>query len=233
MYVVLPIQGLLFDILKRRFKAGNCVFIVPKNITTFTFRSCFLNNTHEIDERRLIAAFIRPEDTVLELGGCIGVVSCITNKLLADQNRHVVVEANPYCLPALYRNRNLNQCSFLVENCAVSSRKDVTFYINPDYITGGTAQKESKFPVRMPGRSLNELFDRHGSFSVLIMDIEGGELEVLETSQDVIQNFHLIIIELHEWAIGNVGVERCRTILELSGFKLKQSSYITEAWTKE
>lgn len=77
---------------------------------------------------------------------------------------------------------------------------------------------------------MKELCDRYGPFSVLLMDIEGGELEVLETSGDTLKIFRLAIVELHEWTLGEKGVERCREILRQLGFQMVERSFITEVW---
>jgi FkbM family methyltransferase len=228
--ILYPFFGLIFDLKGGRFKADGCVFIIPKNITTFEFRACFLTGAYEADERMLVRKYILPEDGVLELGACLGIISCITNKLLRNPIRHLVVEANPYCIPAIHQNRNLNQAGFLVENCAVSNQVEVNFFINPTYITGSTKENSSEVSMRLPGRSLQELNARHGPFSVLIMDIEGSELEILESSLDILRQFRLVIIELHDWVIEAEGANRCREILQQSGFRLVERSFITEAW---
>ena len=175
---------------------------------------------------------VKPEDQVLELGACLGIVSCVTNKLLRDKTRHVVVEGNPFCIPSIHRNRELNQCGFLTENCAVSSQKDATFYLHPVYIVGGTTQRESARPVRVPARTLLELEAKHGPFSVLIMDVEGSELEVLTASREALKQYRLVIAELHDWAIGTEGVERCRAIFEEAGLRRVKSAGLTEAWQR-
>ncbi|MFO1488365.1 MAG: FkbM family methyltransferase [Verrucomicrobiota bacterium] len=225
-----PLMGLTFDLLGGRFRAGGCVFVIPKKLTRLSFRACFLTNDYEVDERKLIPKYLRPTDTVLEFGACLGVVSCLTNKLLREPNRHVVVEGNPFCLPAIHRNRQLNQCGFLIESCAVTTQKQVTFSLHPKYITGGSLQNQEGIPVLMPGRSLKELNERYGPFSVLIMDIEGGELEVFETSAETLRNFRMVIVELHEWTLGKEGVERCRELLRQMGFQMTEQSFITEVW---
>ncbi len=231
-HAILPVKGLIFDLKGGRYKTNDCTFVIPRDITTLVFRAGFLGDGHEIDERQLVRRFVQPEDTVLELGGCLGVVSCTTNKLLRDPTRHVVVEANPYCLPALHRNRDLNKCSFLVENCAVGNQRDISFFLDPDYVVCGNAKKQSTVSVRVPGRSLNELLERYGPFSVLVMDVEGSELEVLESSTAVLRNFRLIIVEMHDWMIGAEGIGRCRELLQKAGFTLVERSFITEAWKR-
>jgi FkbM family methyltransferase len=198
-----------------------------------SYRGCFLTGNYEAEERELIRAFVRPTDSVLELGACLGIVSCTTNKLLADKSRHVVVEGNPFCIPAIHRNRELNQCGFLIENCAVSNQREATFYLHPVYVVGGTTQRESSRPVRVPARSLADLDARHGPFTALVMDIEGSELEIIEASQEILKRYRLVIVELHDWALGADNVERCRELLAAAGLRLQRRAGITEAWQRD
>jgi FkbM family methyltransferase len=229
-YLLYPALGLIFDLKGDRFKADGCTFVIPRNITSLELRASFMLNDYEVDERQLVQKHFLPEDSILELGACLGIIACITNKLLRDPTRHVVVEANPYCLPAIHRNRVRNGASFLVEHCAVSNQRDVVFTVNPRHITGSSLKNPTGMAVRLPGRSLNELVERHGPFSALIVDIEGSELELLESAGDALRHFRLIIIELHENVIGIEGINRCHALLRAAGFVLKDTSYITEAW---
>lgn len=231
--LVWPVQGLVFDWFIRRFRADGCEFEIPRQLTPLGYRACFLGNSYENEERELIRSFIRPEDSVLEAGACLGIVSCVTNKLLRDQTRHVVVEGNPLCIPAIHRNRQINQCGFLVENCAISNQRDVTFYLHPIYIVGGTAMRETNRPVRIPGKTLTELHARYGPFSALVIDIEGAEREAFETAREMLKSCRVVIVELHDWAIGTEGVERCRQILRDAGLTFKKSAGITEAWQRD
>ena len=231
--VIKRMQGLVFDLSGGKFKTDGCVFIIPKDQTSLAYRACFLGDDYEAEERELIRNFLSPTDTVLELGACLGIVSCVTNKLLADKNRHVVVEGNPFCIPTIHRNRALNQAGFLVENAAVSNAQEVTFYLHPVYVVGGTTQRTSARPVRVPARSLAELENRHGPFTTLIMDIEGAELEIFSVSAEILKRYRLVIVELHAWAIGEAGVENCREILAAAGLRFKQRAGITEAWQRD
>jgi len=231
--VIKLIQGVIFDLAGGCFKADGCKFSIPKDITSRRYRACFLEDDYETEERELIHNFVRPADAVLELGACLGIVSCITNKILTDKTRHVVVEGNPFCIPSIHRNRELNQSGFLVENAAVSNQREVTFYLHPVYVVGGTTQRKSARPVRVPARSLADLENRHGPFTTLIMDIEGAELEIFSVSAEILQRYRLVIVELHAWAIGETGVERCREILAAAGLHFKQRAGITEAWQRD
>jgi FkbM family methyltransferase len=231
--IVSPILGVIFDCFIRRFRADGCEFEIPRHLTSRTYRSCFVDNSYEADERQLIRDYVRPDDSVLEVGACLGIVSCVTNKLLRDKTRHVVVEGNPLCIPAIHRNRHLNGAGFLVENCALSNQRDVTFYLHPVYIVGGTTQRESNRPVRVPGKTLKELDERYGPFSAMIIDVEGAELEAFEAATEILPRCRLVIVELHEWAIGAEKVERCREIFRQAGLKLKKTAGITEVWQRD
>jgi len=232
-HVLNLLYGLIFDLKGGCFKADGCRFVIPRDITSVRYRSCFLKGDYEAEERELIRAFVRPQDTVLELGACLGIVSCVTNHILSDKTKHVVIEGNPFCIPAIHRNRELNRAGFLTENCAVSNQSEVTFYLHPVYVVGGTTQRKSSRAVRVPGRSLRELDARYGPFTTLIIDIEGLEQEIFAVSTDVLSRYRLVVVELHEWAIGAAGVDRCREILAAAGLKFRRRAGIIEAWERD
>ena len=231
-HIISPVVGLWFDLRGGRFKTDGCVFEIPRHATSRSYRATFVLGNYEEDERELIRKFLKPEDSVLEFGACMGIVSCVTNKLLRDKARHVVVEANPMLISTIHRNREINQCGFLVENCAGSNHRELTFYLHPLYVVGGTYQRQSGREVRVPGRSLRELNERYGPFTTLIMDVEGAELDLLKGSSDMLGQFRLIILETHDWAIGEDGVQRCREMLTAAGLTLQKQAGATEAWLR-
>ena len=64
------------------------------------------------------------------------------------------------------------------------------------------------------------------------MDIEGSELDIFTPAADVLKTFRLVIVELHDWAIGVDGVQKCRDLLSAAGLTFKQRAGITEAWER-
>jgi hypothetical protein len=105
--------------------------------------------------------------------------------------------------------------------------------LHPFFIVGGTSQRKTERAVRLPGRSFRELHERYGPFSVLIIDVEGSELDVFGSSREILSNYRLVIAELHPWAIGESGVEQCRKILSEAGLHCVQRAGITEAWQRD
>jgi hypothetical protein len=49
---------------------------------------------------------------------------------------------------------------------------------------------------------------------------------------DLLKQFRIVIVELHDWAIGEAGVERCRQMLLDSGLCFAGRAGITEVWRR-
>ena len=68
------------------------------------------------------ALYVDPNLPVIEFGGCIGVISCLTNKKIKDKKKHIVVEAQPYLIETLKKNRNNNDCKLVYQLFCMLSR---------------------------------------------------------------------------------------------------------------
>ena len=66
-------MGLLFDLMGSRLRVGGCTFIIPRDVTTRSWRGCFIGDAYEYHERLLISRLVLPDDRVIELGACLGV----------------------------------------------------------------------------------------------------------------------------------------------------------------
>lgn len=62
---------------------------------------------YEAGEVKLLRKILRPNDTVLELGAGVGVVSCVA-AFVTTPDRVTVVEANPYLVPVIRETHRLN-----------------------------------------------------------------------------------------------------------------------------
>ena len=227
-----PVIGLIFDLRGAIYRVDGCQFQIPVFCTDRNYRSAFMLGGYEASERKLIRQFLREDDRVIELGGCIGVLSCLVNSRLRSRTHHLVVEANPQLIPLLKRHRELNKACFEIEECAVSTEPEVTFAIHRLMTHSGIFGQGAARRIRVRGRSLTELHDSHGPFNVLLIDVEGSELEVLRSSSNLLLKYRLVIIELHNQRLRFEGVEECRRILKSVG--LERSSVINsvEAWIR-
>ncbi|MEQ8661735.1 MAG: FkbM family methyltransferase [Gammaproteobacteria bacterium] len=207
-------------------------FSIPRNLTTRIHRARFYLDTHEKDERELVKKHLPPESTVLELGACLGVVSAVINRCLSNRHAHVAVEANPQLLPILEENRQRNDCQFEIASGMVSKTSDGTFYIDDCIVVSGPVQ-ESERRIKVPVFSIEDLQTRYGlEFDTLFMDIQGGELALLEEHVGLLPGFKLIILELHPHLMGDQAAERCRAILAESRHNCVEKSGLIEVWQR-
>jgi FkbM family methyltransferase len=227
-----PMIGFGFDLAGAIYRVEGCQFEIPIHLTDRIYRSAFVLGEYEAGERKLIREFLRTDDRVIELGGCIGVLSCLVNSRLSSPCRHLVVEANPELIPLLKRHRELNRACFEIEECAVSTEPEVTFAVHRFMTHGGVFAQGGTRRIRVRGRSLADLHDSHGPFNALLIDVEGSELEILRISSNLLLEYRLVIIELHKEILGVEGLEECRRILASAGLKRSAAIQSAEAWVR-
>ncbi len=227
-----PAIGFGFDLTGAIYRVDGCRFEIPVHLTDRNYRSAFVFGEYEAAERKLIRQYLRPDDRVIELGGCIGVLSCLVNSRLKRRTQHLVVEANPELIPLLARHRELNNASFEIEECAVSTEREVPFAIHRLMTHSGIYSDRDCRQISVRGRSFADLHDSHGPFNVLLMDVEGSELEVLRSSSDLLSEYRLVIIEFHEERLGLEGLDECRRILKSAGLVLSSTIRSVEAWVR-
>jgi len=194
-----------------------------------SLKLALLTKTYEDFERRAVLQYLRPDLPVIELGGCIGVVACITNKLLRDSSAHVVVEANPNVLSHLNDNRARNACEFEVLNAAIAYDKEfVTFVPSMDFWGSSLEQKNGGEPVTVKTVRLKDIVSQRNfkSFN-LICDIEGYEYDLVRHEVEILENADTIIIETHARMIGERKTAELLDSLQRMGFKtVLQDSFV-------
>lgn len=213
--------GLRFDLFERTYKVEGLEFEIPYHLTHRRFRGRFPLDMYEAEERRHLKNYLDPDSTVLELGACLGVVSCLTNRLLSNPNQHVVVEAHPELAQYVERNRLKNNCLFQVEHCIISNQQENRFFIHK-LITGGSTHRQTGREVNVTGKTITELENSHQlHFDTLMMDIEGAELAFFRNFKADLSRFRKIFVELHpfENILTPEEAEECQKILTESGFR--------------
>ena len=180
-----------------------------------------LTGRYELPERNAARRYIRAEWSVIELGGCIGAVACITNKHLADPTAHVVLEANPLVIPHLNSNRMENSCSFKILNNALAyNANTVTFGPSQDFWGNSLLHHGIHPPVTVAVTQLREILrgEQFEKFA-LICDIEGLEYELVMREAETLRAAELIIMEVHPHMIGEEKVHTLLSTLAELGFK--------------
>ena len=106
-----------------------CRFKVP-GFPDEVWRNLIIGD-YEAPERRSIKQYLDPKSPLVELGGCLGVVACIADRLLEHPQKHIVVEASPQFVPVIRANAIRNKCELTIVNAALAYGCDnMTFYIS-------------------------------------------------------------------------------------------------------
>ena len=182
----------------------SCSFYVGNSLIPATLKGLLILDRYEKPERTAVQLFVDPGMPVIELGGSIGVVACITNRLLADPAKHIVVEPNAALIPLLEENRRRNDCGFTILPYAYAYGSDeVMFASHRNFLTSTTVQK-SDHSVPVKATNLQSILEENGiERFTLICDIEGSEVQLLEHEGALIgKRAATIIIEMHQKLYG-------------------------------
>lgn len=187
----------------------------------------FKTERYESQELQLVTKHISGKNVVLELGGCLGVISLQINSVLEDdfKCKHIVVEANPELISCLNSTKQLNNSKFTVEHCLVSKKKR-QFFIYNKVVAGSAHRKDDiekgKKAVNVNSVSVNSLGKKYNLiFDTVVIDIEGGELQFFVEHQKYLKtHVKLIIVELHGHLMNSkIFNRKCIQLLNKLGFK--------------
>lgn len=193
-----------------------------------THFNCFGIENYELSEKHLIEKYLDPRDSVLELGGCLGVISLITNRILLNKKAHVVLEIDSKKYDYLKYNKTINKAEFFCCNGALSVDEHI-FYERGIGIWGGKATTIGTDKEKIVSFKITDLETKYNlAFNTLIMDIEGGELELFKTFE--IKQFNKIIFENHYTNNENLEIE---DILKNNDFNLIERIGKVEYWKKD
>ena len=138
------------------------------------------DGSYESAEEQSIKEIVGPKDRVLELGTGLGYVTC----LAARRARHgsiLSIEANPSMAIIARENLLLNR----IQNAEVwngvlgSQQGAMSFYISPHFWESSLTPQDGWIEKEVPVLSAVDVVSEFQP-TVLIMDIEGGEYELLK-----------------------------------------------------
>jgi FkbM family methyltransferase len=169
-------------------------------------RNRILMGIYEATEKRLCEEFLKPDDSVLEIGGAIGFIGLVCQKSIGIR-QYGVVEANPRTLEILHTNYRLNGLEPLAWNLALGPGEglvelDVTTDFWENSIVGPAPSAVKGCSVKVPSASLQRLLRQvNHPVNVLIIDIEGAE-QFIDLDQ-IPTHVEKIIMELHPGILGS------------------------------
>ncbi|MCB8839398.1 FkbM family methyltransferase [Aurantimonas sp. VKM B-3413] len=158
---------------------------------------------YEGDEVRLARAVIGPHDRVLELGGGMGVVTSALAGIVGDA-AVLTYEPNPAVVERARANLSLNGHAVEIRQrlCrpASTGATHAAFRLAEVFWASGLDRGEAEGRlIEVAVDPLETVIATHRA-TILVMDIEGGELEILETAD--LSPLRAMIFETHEDQVG-------------------------------
>ena len=205
----------------RHVRIDGCRFGLEDEAITPALEHLLLTGKHEAPERALIRRHLNPDLPIVELGGALGVVSCIANAMLRDPSRHVVVEANPALLRVLEANRFRNGSRFAIVHGALAYGAPVVSFPVAADVLASSARVTGSRSVTVRATTLRELLRQHRFSSCnLVCDIEGTELDLVREEAGVLATaVEVLIMEVHDRLVGAAPCAEMLRSLERLGFE--------------
>lgn len=176
------------------FRTRKLSFDEVDNIPYKDHNGDFLDHkTIERWEQFIVKEHILPSDSVLELGGRFGSVSCVINNILDEPMKHIVIEPEEVVIPVLLENRKEHNSFFTVyKNIICSKPKKL---ICAGYATRAVDCTESG-DVAMLSITLEEITSHHGfSFTALVADCEGCMEDFVSNHMDFVRQLRFVTFE--------------------------------------
>ena len=194
---------------------------ILRKISNTAVKLQLIKKEYEEFERRAVRDYVRPDAPVVELGGCLGVVACITNRALNKGTLHVVVEANPRVISLIEENRSRNGCNFELLNAAIAYGKPtVTFCPSFNIPSNSLRESNGADSVTVNTVGLGEIIrERNIDSFTLIFDIEGHEYDLVQNEAEVLMHAGIIILETHARMIGEAKNSELLAKLKEIGFE--------------
>jgi FkbM family methyltransferase len=181
---------------------------------------------YERKEAKAILKHVKSGSSILELGGGLGFISTFVKKRKRPSSYHVV-EADPRLIGVIAETHRLNDIKGVtVQNCVATSDakliagKSISLNLGADF-WGSSIKRPAGVAgsVQVPVVSLQELIDRSKP-NVLIIDIEGAEVDLFETLD--LSHVSTIIVEIHPKVTGEEPVAAMRGVLAKAGLRPKR-----------
>ena len=189
------------------------------------------NGEYEAQEATALQGILQMGDKVLEVGAGIGFLGILASKIVGSNNV-LSYEANPHLIKTIRSNLLLNNCSLTIRNCiladSVGYRK---FYLEKNFWSSSTHVRENTTAaINVPTENIFDVLNEFQP-NVLIMDIEGGEAELLPLVD--ISNIQKIIIEIHPHVIGDAASTEIVMRILSSGFSINFKYSSGSIWVFE
>ena len=189
------------------------------------------NGDYEQQEIEIGLANLQPGDKIMEMGTGAGIVGSVFAKHVRNI-RIQSYEANPDLIPhinTLYDHNSVNNIVSVSNNIVVAGQgapESMDFEVRDNFLgsrLSNDATESDARTVPIPTKHYDAI-TREYPHNVLVMDIEGGELDFLAKAD--LSGVELIMLELHPKVYGGKGRAKVISHLTRKGFKFDETTSI-------
>jgi FkbM family methyltransferase len=192
---------------------------VPHSLLAAPIRKALLNGSYESAEGSILEGLIQEGDVILEIGAGLGLISTIAARS-PKTSRVIAVEADPQLIPTIRRTHEINNVDVAVYNEMLGASEGThDFFVSEHFWASSAKGDFGGTRIQIPIRSFQERL-REWKPSFLIVDIEGGEVDIFEGID--MAGVQKVQLEVHQNIVGRQGMKKLFDTLSAQGFHYDQ-----------
>lgn len=219
---------------RRPFEAQHGTFYIDP-VSNFGFR-LFKDGIYEPETIEILERVLEPGDTFVDLGANEGYFSVLASRLVGG-GRVFAIEPQQRCWPVIVQNLVENDCAnvTLVPYGVSKEAGSFEMVLTPPTNTGASSFVASKRASLWPRQTvhvlpLDEIFERFGIGEVALIkiDIEGYELEALESAREVLGSGRIrrLLVEIHPKQLAALGRDPSEVQRLLEGYGYRRDGEV-------
>jgi FkbM family methyltransferase len=198
-------------LLNRGHSFTECIWPMPEN--------------YEPDVCCALKRLLRTGDVFIDCGANVGYFSVIAGSIVGPSGRVIAIEANPTTFALLERNLQANGFGTAINLALAANEGEVELFVPPagdifsTVRTGGMVASSTAEVTKVKSQTLPAILSSLAveRADVIKIDIEGGELEVLESSCDLLKTQRPTVIceyGTSTWPAFGATVDRLQKLLD-------------------
>lgn len=193
-------------------------------------RDFFYSEIYEEDEVNILRRVLTDADVVMEVGAGIGFLSAFAAKQIGEK-RVFAYEANPMMIEKIRETYRLNNVEPEINNLLLADREgNVDFFIEENFWSSSILKRSVNsrcVSVRSVDVNL-EILRVHPTF--LVVDIEGGEKDLLPIIDFKKSRIQKILMETHPFLTGKDCTQKLLSELTSQGFCFSSDFSRGDVW---
>jgi len=194
---------------------------IPSNTSGPVLRSMY-SERYETVETRILPDILNKDDRVVEIGSAIGFVGLVCSRLVPT-SQMILIEANSDLIGEIRRNFEANATpppKIILGLATADSDGFSDFHVSDQFWSSSVLDRGNTKKVdKVQNVNLNHVIAEF-SPTVLICDIEGGEVELFPNLH--CGSIEKLVVEIHHHVVGADAARKLIETIRTSGFSLVQ-----------